>query len=127
MFLWVATVLEYFRTVELDSEENFKLLFDKILDDINAVYIQCLNQLSYLSELDKIWVKEIICWSVMGMSNLKTDEIKVETAMSRQIWLGQVERPSLDDVEKTVGKCSAFLTSSLLEPRILQSRSTHCA
>jgi len=115
MFLWVSTVLKYLHDV--DSDEDFESLLFEVPETMVGLYQAALRRLERdLTNNEKLWVKEILSWVVVGIRDLNIRELEVGAGLTDQIRRRKKKKAKLWHIEKTLSRCGSILRVVDLSP-----------
>jgi tetratricopeptide (TPR) repeat protein len=109
MFLWVTMLLKYLE--RMDSTEDFRSILEEVPDSLSGLYREVLSKLNNdLVERERLWIKEIITWTVMAKRDLKLSELELAIVQSRTVWEKKTGGEySMFRIESTLSKCGAIL------------------
>src|SRR6202035_6015266 len=84
MFLWVTMMLKYLE--RMDSSEDLRSILEEVPDSLNGLYREVLSKLNQdLVKRERLWIKEVITWTVMAKRDLKLSELELGIVQSRTI------------------------------------------
>jgi tetratricopeptide (TPR) repeat protein len=108
MFIWVTTILKELE--QADSKKDFRNCLLDSSASINDLYRQGLKRLEgAMSSREKLWIKEILSWTVRAKRDLLVSELEIGVGLARNIQLGEQDEDELFSIATTLSKCGAFL------------------
>ena len=108
MFLWVSTVFKYLQLT--DSDDDFERTLSKVPETMNGLYQETLKRLEReMSEDEKRWMQDILCWAVMAKRDLTVTEMEAGLCLMRQKKDDLIRTPRIWNIDRTLSRCGAFL------------------
>lgn len=90
----------------MDSDIDFSSILEEVPESLNGLYQRLLTKLSKdLIKRERMWIREIITWTVTAKRDLKLSELEVGIARSRNIRAGKdAGVPTIFRLETTLSK-----------------------